>query len=256
MSGFDSAWLDLRVTADNAARDGELLAKAVAFASALPSPLIVDLGTGTGANVRVLAPHLPAARWRLIDGDEALLTIAAQRFDHAETVLLDLASSPLPIEGARLLTASALLDLVSADWIDRLVSGVVAAEAAFYGVLSFDGLMSWSPEHALDEHVRRAFNRHQRMDKGFGLSLGGDAVLHARDRFADAGYAVEVAESPWRLGPDDAGLIRELIKGIASAAEEAEQAGIADWVAYRLDHLATGACRVGHQDLFASPVSG
>ncbi|MFC5067247.1 class I SAM-dependent methyltransferase [Flaviflagellibacter deserti] len=255
MSGFDPAWLDLRSGADEAARDGDLLTKAVAFASALPSPLIVDLGAGTGASTRVLAPHLPSARWRLVDGDKELLRIAAQRCPDAEIVPLDLASSPLPIRDARLVTASALLDLVSAQWIERLVRDVVSGGAAFYGVLSFDGLMSWSPEHPLDEDVRRAFNRHQRSDKGFGLSLGGDAVVYARECFANAGYAIEMTESPWRLGPRDMMLKRQLIKGIASAAEEAGQAGTAEWSVFRLDHLATGSCRIGHQDLFASPAS-
>ena len=78
MSGFSAPWLDLREGYDRAARSDALMRR---FVSLLPQrPRLVDLGAGSGGNVRALAPLLPPdARWRLVDDDAALLALAASR---------------------------------------------------------------------------------------------------------------------------------------------------------------------------------
>ena len=261
MSGFDPRWLDLRVAADDAARDPGLFRAAVEYARAVPAPLIVDLGTGTGANARFMADALPDARWRLVDGDAALLAIAEHRCAGLaiELRLRDLAvPEELPVEQARLVTASALLDLVSADWIDRLVGDVAAADAGFYAALSFDGRMTWRPAHPSDSAIAAAFARHQRGDKGFGRALGAEAVAYAQARFEASGYQVQVATSPWKLGPHQADLARELVHGIAAAVAETGRvaaASLGAWKAFRLSQLASGTCEIGHYDLLATPPS-
>ena len=77
---FSPDWLALREPADHAARNGEVLA-AVREHFAQVSPLrIVDLGCGTGSNLRGLAPHLPREQhWHLVDYDPLLLAAARQR---------------------------------------------------------------------------------------------------------------------------------------------------------------------------------
>lgn len=259
---FDPAWLDLRAAADRTARDPELLTAAAAFAGEQPDPLIVDLGAGTGANIGTLAGYVGQGRWRLVDADGDLLAIARKRFaaPGVEFVQHDLAAPALlPVAGARLVTASALLDLVSADWMERLAREVAAAGAGFYAALSFDGRMSWQPAHRDDGRVAAAFLRHQRGDKGFGPALGPDAHEHARRVFATAGYEVRVAASPWRLGPEDAALTRALVAGIAAAAAEIEpddSGRIRLWEAFRLSQAAAGPCEIGHYDLLALPSAG
>ena len=113
MTGFSPEWLALRVTFDRRARDAAL---AQEFVAALPpSPLIVDLGAGTGANAAALAPLIgPQARFRLVDNDRALLDIARARSKQFETVAGDLARDlDGLIAGADAVTASALMDLAS-----------------------------------------------------------------------------------------------------------------------------------------------
>ncbi len=76
--GFSADWLALRDPADRAARDQTLARRAAEAAG--PAPVIVDLGCGTGASWRALAPLLPdGARWRFVDNDPGCWSIAGAR---------------------------------------------------------------------------------------------------------------------------------------------------------------------------------
>ncbi len=251
--GFSADWLALREPADRAARDAALAQKAAAAAG--PAPLIVDLGCGTGSTWRALSPFLPQdARWRFVDNDPALLAIAAAAAgDRAETVIADLADlDTLPLQRATLVTASALLDLVSADWVAGLVARL---GVPFYAALSYDGRMSWTPDDPRDAAVTAAFNRHQTGDKGLGRALGPDAAGHAARVFEAAGFTVTLADSPWQLGPEMTALQRELCDGIAAAAAETGLPDAADWARARSLSATASHCLIGHLDLLALPPS-
>ncbi len=247
--GFSADWLALREPADHAARDGALLEAAARVAGGV----IVDLGCGTGSTRRAFGPRLDGAIWRMVDGDAGLLRLAG-----GEGYCLDLNDvAALPFEGATMVTASALFDLVSGDWLDRLVARVAALRLPVYAALNYDGVMTWTPDLPQDAAVTAAFNRHQGGDKGFGPALGPGAVAHLAERLWAAGYAVTMADSPWRLGPGEAALQGELLGGIAAAAAEAGFGGDAGaWLAARRGLLGQGGCVIGHRDLLAVPVAG
>lgn len=255
MSGFDIAWLDLRAPADRAARDGGLLRRAAARLGQVEQPLIIDLGSGTGASFRALGPLLgPTARWRLVDKDPLLLAEAARRCLRVETLAFDLGQGPPPIGGAQLITASALIDLVSAAWLQALTTAVTRTGAALWASLSYDGRLSWTPAHSLDEAVHAAFDSHQHRDKGFGAALGPGGVGHLEERLVQAGYQVATADSAWRLGIADSALTLALIDGIAHAVQETcrvTDADLAAWRRFRRAAAATGTALVGHRDLLA-----
>lgn len=256
MSGFDTRWLDLREPADQAARDRDLAAKAAALVPA--GGRILDLGSGTGSTVRALSPKLsPAVRWTLVDNDPALLA-EAERRTQASTMLADLdAVDALPLADADLVTASALFDLVSAEWLERFADRLAASGRPLYAALSYDGRMAWSAAHDADAAVVSAFNRHQRTDKGLGAALGPDAVNALRGAFEARGYRVTTAQSDWRLAEADTALESELLAGIAAAATETgilEAAEPVSWLRARRDRTGTG-CRIGHVDLLAVAVS-
>jgi SAM-dependent methyltransferase len=250
---FSAEWLSLREPADRAARDGALARRAARAAG--PTPLVVDLGCGIGASWRALAPFLPeGTRWRFVDHDPELLARAgAAAGDVAELVRADLgALGSLPLRDATLVTASALLDLVSGAWLAELARRL---RAPFYAALSYDGCMRWTPEDPQDTPVTAAFNRHQRTDKGFGPALGPDAPRCGPAILRDAGFTVTTAESSWQLDGSMAPLQRELIGGIAAAAAQAGAADAPSWGRRRHATADRGTCHIGHGDLLALPAN-
>lgn len=257
MSGFSAEWLALREPADTAARAPQVT-DAVATAMAGRTPLrVADLGCGTGSNVRYLASRLPQPQvWRLLDHDAALLatarTLVPQAVDTRVADLRDLDAAAF--EGCDLVTASALLDLVSAAWVRRFASLCRDAGAAVLVVLNYDGRTECTPHDADDEAVRALVNAHQRSDKGFGPALGPDSGARTAQALTDAGYRVIVEKSDWVIGPDQAELQRQLMSGWADAAVElapAETGRIRAWQSRRLAHVdaGTSTVRVGHDDV-------
>jgi len=223
---------------------------------------IVDLGCGSGANMRYMAGVLAGPHeWVLVDHDPALLEAARrQAAGRAIPGTVSLREADLTtlhpdlFGGAALVTASALLDLVSPSWIERLGRWCRLAGAVGLYALSYDGRWTCRPEDPLDEGVRALVNRHQRTDKGFGPAAGPQAVEVAVSALTDLGYRVERERSDWQLGSGDVELQRELIAGWAAAAIEMdpEQSGsIRAWHGRRLEHAAAGRSRivVGHEDL-------
>ena len=217
---------------------------------------VVDLGAGSGSNLRCLAPHLgPQQAWRLLDADAGLLAgIAAPPGTTVATEVADLSAIEAVALAADLVTATAFLDLVSADWLARLVACLDGAAVLF--ALTYDGRIDWDPLDPSDALARELVNRHQRTDKGFGPALGPEAAHQAVHLLKGAGYAVMTADTAWRLGPGDAALQHALLSGYrgAAAAVAPDRAGdIAAWASRREALIAAGNSRltVGHTDLWA-----
>src|SRR5690606_13415789 len=124
--------------------------------------------------------------------------------------------------------------------------------------LNFDGVMRWLPAHEDDARVLAAFLAHQAGDKGFGPALGPAATELARVQLLDARYLVRVALTPWRFGPFDVAIQREIATGVAAAAltvEPGERDRFERWRDRRLMLIAAGRSSlvVGHRDLLAMP---
>lgn len=247
---FDAEWLALREPADHAARDGALLSHAVQAAG--PSPRILDLACGTGSTVRAFSAFLrDDVTWRLLDNDPDLLNIAkSTATESVETRCFDIADpEALPFADITLVTASALLDLVSKPWIEALVATLCARRLPFYAALSYDGRMIWDPTHEEDCYVTEAFNAHQLTDKGFGPALGPRAVQVAKAFFENEGYQVHMAQSDWCFPAGRSILKDKLTRDIASASEEAGFVSSSEWQRVRVSRALT----VGHCDLLALP---
>lgn len=256
-------WLRLREAADARAR-AEMLTRRIV--DALPSlgPLhVLDLATGAGSNVRYLAPRLPRPqRWLVVDRSAELLADLRERTMHLdieiETRQMDLRSlDPALFAKRHLVTASALLDLVSESWLRSLAQHCRAVGASALFTITYNGRSSCDPAEPEDDWVRGLLNRHQKRDKGLGgPAKGPDAPACAERCFADAGYRVDRQPSDWRLGPDEADMQRMLIDGWAAAAVEMapeRASAIARWRARRLAHVDAGRSQilVGHDDLAA-----
>ncbi|MEQ8313338.1 MAG: class I SAM-dependent methyltransferase [Gammaproteobacteria bacterium] len=268
MTGFSMDWLSLREPADLDARNTELLDLALDFAMTANESACsccVDLGAGTGSTLRALANRRPACKealsWRLVDNDENLLQ-AAMRY-HGQQCQLEIYCqdlgqlAALPLTEVKLVTASALFDLVSASFIDGLAAGIGEQPGAgLYSALNYDGTLSWSPEHPLDQAVVEVINLDQKKNKGFGPALGPDAVSYTEKVFTEHQFEVRTASSPWILGSAYSELAAELVRGIGRTVSEYSQVDsqqLNEWVNFRLAHVVDGECRVGHLDLLAVP---
>ncbi len=257
MSGFSAAWLALREPADLAARSDVVTQAVVSALADVPHARLVDLGSGAGSNVRFLSARLHGSHeWLLVDDDAALLQIAARSSTAAvSTRVHDLRHlDPSLVVGRHLVTASALLDLVSGAWLDDLVRQCRQAAAQVLFALNYDGRLSCTPADPHDDFVRDAVNRHQRGDKGFGPALGPSAGVEAARRLEAAGYRVVRERSDWTLDGRQAELQRQLIAGWALAATEIAPADAGEIDAWRQRRLAlvargTSIVTVGHDDV-------
>jgi SAM-dependent methyltransferase len=276
MSGFDATWLDLREAADHRSRSEEL-GKMLARDLGRRTPIsIVDMGCGTGSNLRATAPLLgPEQHWTLVDYNPRLLDAAVQRLsawagktEHKNNQLVlhkdgrritvalrraDLARDLDRVFAAKpdLVTASALFDLASADFITEVAAEVVRCRAAFYTVLTYNGKQRWTPKHDADAAMASAFRAHQTRDKGFGESAGPIAPALLSAAFDAAGYSVSEGDSAWRLEAGDEALIAALVPGFAAAVHETAlvpEPKVAAWLKVHR----TGAI-VGHTDTLALP---
>ncbi|MDE2906618.1 MAG: class I SAM-dependent methyltransferase, partial [Acidobacteriota bacterium] len=213
-------------------------------------------------------------QWTLVDHDADLLALAGAAGAAAKVRCIqgDLTAAGLPAVGqADLATCSALLDLVTEDWLDRLAGACRAAGCGAYLALTYDGVMEWSAAgsggngpvaagDADDLAIRDAVNAHQRRDRGPATALGPDAAEATEARFRAAGYRTWRLPSPWRLGPDDRALALALVDGWEDAALDlspppARTRRIRAWAERRRETAARRRFRltVGHQDLLALP---
>jgi SAM-dependent methyltransferase len=282
MSGFSPEWLSLRESADHRSRNADLAQSVAARFAEREQVSIVDLGCGTGSNLRCTSNlfHANQQAWTLVDYDPKLLAAASDKLaawadraikDEAGLVLtkgrrtitvafrqadltkeLDRALGETSGETADLITASAFFDLCSVSFIETFAAAVAARKASFYTVLTYNGQQTWTPPHSADATFAAAFHAHQVTDKGFGGAAGPTAADALATAFKSVGYRVSEGDSPWRLAnPGDQTLVGELVPGFAGAVRETgavNDATIDGW----LKVLRTGA-HVGHTDTFAVP---
>jgi hypothetical protein len=259
-------WLSLRESADHQARSRELVGRLKPRVP--PGDVGVhDLGSGTGSMMRWLAPQLPVGqRWVLHDVDDSLLAFAVAStalhpFDDAATTIRTRHGDatrlgPADLDGATLVTASALLDLLTAAEVRRVSTACVRSGCSALFTLSVTGRVELTPMHPLDAAIQAAFNAHQRRTVGGRRLLGPDAVAVASTAFTRLGADVLVADTPWRLGAGDVRLVEEWLTGwVAAACEQQRELRGAARGYLRQRHAEAAAGRllvtVGHADLLA-----
>lgn len=218
---------------------------------------------------RWLAPLLPGRQhWILHDRDADLLALAAADVPRpaADGTVVDVETRLSDITllgrddlaGASLITASALLDLLTGEELAALVQACAGAGCPVLFTLSVTGRVHLAPADQLDARVAAAFNAHQRRLTPRGRLLGPDAVAAAVEGFRALGTEVVVRPSPWRLGAAETGLAVEWLTGWVGAACEQEPALAADADLYRRRRLREAeadrlAVTVDHADLLVLP---
>jgi trans-aconitate methyltransferase len=269
MTRVSPEWLALREPADAEARAPDLVEVLERALPASGRRVIHDLGCGTGSMGRWLAPLLAGPQhWVLHDRDADLVALAAAdapgpaanckpvtvEANRADVTRMDARD----LAGASLITASALLDLLTGDELDRLADLCAGVGCPVLLTLSVVGGVEITPADQMDRDVAAAFDAHQRRATGRGRLLGPDAVDFATEAFRRMGAEVLVRPSPWRLGPAHSALAAEWFKGWVGAAceQEIELAGQCElYIRWRLKQASAGelAVVVAHTDLLVLP---
>lgn len=265
-------WLALREPADTAARARDLIWHLVRVLRPTSHSVIHDLGCGTGAMGRWLAPLLAGPQhWVVHDCDADLLELAAAQAPgpaaDGAVVTVEGRQSDVTrlsgddLAGATLITASALLDVLTEHELARLVAACCGAGCPALLTLSVVGRVELTPADPLDRRVAVAFDAHQRRTTERGRLLGPDALALAVRLFARSGMEVLVRPSPWQLGSPESDLAAEWFIGWVGAACEQDVELAAETDGYRqcrLQQASAGglAVTVDHADLLVLPRAG
>ena len=247
MSGFSPNWLALREQADHRSRAPHLAFKIAAKLAGFVNVRIVDLGCGTGSNLRALAPILSNDQyWHLVDYSEDLLAHARillrEWADYAETTSegmtlyfdekiihvrfsnVDLKDgiSGLLTPRPDLVTSSAFFDLISADWIQTMAADTARQNILFHTVLSYDG------------------------------RIGPDSTSILVEAFEKQGYLCETADTPWIIHRnDEPELLDALGTGIGEVVTaKLPLAALQEWTSALEQRRSV---LIGHRDLYACP---
>ncbi|MFF1634161.1 SAM-dependent methyltransferase [Leifsonia sp. NPDC058248] len=261
-----SDWLALREEEDARARSRELALEAARRLA--PGPIVVhDLGSGTGSMMRWLAPLLPGPQsWVLHDWNPGLTERATDdlapldRDDRPVAVRSHSGQlahlRPGDLDGASLVTASAVLDVLTSAEIHAIARACIAVGSPVLLSLSVTGRVHLDPPDARDELVETAFNAHQRRVEGGRRLLGRHGAALARGLFLRAGWSVRPVDTYWRLGDHDPRLLGQWFDGWVDAALEQHpelQVETAGYRELRCAQLGRGAltAAVAHTDLLA-----
>jgi hypothetical protein len=264
-----AGWLALRELADATARSRDLVDELRRRLPAMGRLVIHDLGCGTGAMGRWLAPLLPGPQhWVLHDRDSDLLEAANAELPgpaadgaavSVETKQSDISRlRSADLADATLITCSALLDLLTAKELTGLADLCVATGCPALLTLSVVGRVELTPADALDRRVAAAFDAHQRRQTETGALLGPDAPAVAIKEFGRRGAEAVVRSSPWQLGAPDADLLKEWFAGWVGAACEQDRELAAQTFGYERRRRAQATAgqlevTVDHVDLLVLP---
>lgn len=217
MGDFSTDWLALREPADRRARStrlvGSLLARLAAFthapgAGSSPSPQtlrILDLGCGTGANLRYLAPRLGLAPgagpwvrqdWVCVDRDRRLLADLIRRttdWARGLNLMTSLHGEGLIIQGVQGVLGAQGVVGVQGDHGDRDVQGFQGGRTIIQGVPGIQGHQGVHDSPAPGTHGRV---RTQNLD----LARGAESLLLRAGTLVVASALLDLVSAHWLAG--------------------------------------------------------
>ena len=282
-------WLAHRFTCDAEARHPGIEHQFLAFFEQHQTPLkVVDVGSGTGANVRYYFDRIPHEQeWILIEQNEqlrdeccrSLVAFAQERGYHWQqqdgTFLLtdDQKTATVQLMSGRIehieqladlartdvVTANAVFDLLSFEQFDTLVGKLVQHEVCLLATLNYYET-SFLPFSEEDHRFMRWYHMHMKRPQPTGIAMGPDCSEEMLDLLAQHHMMIEQEGSQWHLKKNATTMHHYLLHFIEHAVAELslsadEQRDFDTWLTHR-----KSLCRqrqleiiVDHSDIFAYP---
>ncbi|MBK7721918.1 MAG: SAM-dependent methyltransferase [Austwickia sp.] len=274
---IEADWLALRRPLDTAAREPAraLIEQLGAWVVANRSPgvpvQVFDVGAGTGANQAYLAPRLPfPSQWTLLDHDPELLSHPGQgpgtRVVAGITDLAGLLDAPAsgPAgaaraagDPARVVTCSALLDLLTVAELDALADTLATRAVPALFALTVTSQVQWTPADPGDALACEAFTAHQERRGRPGPA----AADYLRRACTERELEVHGVPTPWHIDTSDPVMVPFVLRWLddyaAAAIEQQPDAAatITPWLQRRRRQVDQHDLRVavGHEDLLILP---
>jgi hypothetical protein len=266
--GVEVSWLIARAAADGAAREATVSTLLPRLSEHVrpdrgAAVRMIDVGAGSGANQRWLAPRLPFhQQWIHLDHDPGILG-HTHDVGHTELVVggidtLDQLLDRRPagdVHQPAVITCAAVLDVLTRRDLALLCELISTRAVPALLSLSVTGEMSIEPSDAADGTLLDAFNAHQRRDGRAGPDAPDLVVAHCHR----TGVRVQEMSTPWVLdaSSDHEFVARFLRERLDAAVEHEPTLGPAgaSWLRHRLAQLDDPGTRitVGHRDLLLLP---
>ena len=282
-------WLAHRFAYDAQARHPEIEHKFLAFFEQHQTALkAVDVGSGTGANVRYYFDRIPHAQeWTLIEQSSGLLdecrrTLVAFAQEHdydwqsqgniflltdaEKTATITLVQGSIAhieqlidLTQTDVVTANAVFDLLSFEQFDTLVSTLAKHDVCLLATLNYyeTSLLPFSEQ---DHRFIGWYHMHMKRPQPMGIAMGPDCSEEMLDLLAQHHMMIEQESSQWHLKRCDITMHRYLLHFVEHAVAELslsseEQRDFATWLVDKKE-----LCRrreleiiIDHSDIFAYP---
>jgi len=284
---FDPNWLQERYRFDEEARNKQLEWTCVNQFAFRDHVQIVDLGSGTGANLRYYVEQFPQDQtWFCVEEDIAL---KVPFWEQVQKMALDL-DYAIEHEGVRMKLTKpgheVLIHFVHGnllkvgELVDLLRTDLVLANAVFdlFSKEQFTGLVQVLSHHSLsllftlnyagmdfstatdaDDHYIEQYNAHMQREQAFGRGMGPASSREMEAVLKEALAQVEVGESLWQIGSQEQAMMSYLLGFFDGAlsdwwVKEAERLAFQNWLSEKKKHVAEKAlsAEVYHLDILAS----
>jgi SAM-dependent methyltransferase len=281
---FSVKWLNTRYPFDVAARNSEVEKAAL---MALPPDRdlrLLDLGAGTGNSCRYFIPKLPQNQeWLLVELNPDLIEAAKQqlvefakaegykrlpsddglKFKGKKTIHIRFLqhsflhlNDVLDLSGFDLVTAGAVIDLLSTDMLEQLVQQFIGHVAPFLATINFVGLL-FDQATDRDRQYAALYMQHMQRERPFGRALGAHCIPFLESWLLIRDIPFLSGASDWMIRPEDTAMhafqldfMEEAITEMLACPEAGEK--LQEWLAQKRAASKAGqlSFRVQHFDIF------
>lgn len=284
---FDPNWLQERYPFDADARNKEREWEAIHQFAYLDHVHLVDLGTGTGSNVRYYLEQFPQNQtWHCVEEDGALKEMFWQNIKQlaktegyelewngealkmsksghwvnihfVEGNLMEL-DSLVDLLRTDFILANAVFDLFSEAQFSELIHIISHHSLSLFFSLNYEG-MKFFPSEEADVFYIDQYNAHMKRPQPFGHGMGPDASQLMEKAFRTALAEVKLGESIWEIGEKDEKMLTYLLGFFEDALADwwkttEEKAAFIAWIGRKKTMIQEQqlAANVYHQDVLAS----